>query len=177
MKKGKVFSKGQAVLVLMVIALGAAVWLNMKFTSNEKYLGEAKYVSNNKSKAALTAAKTDASTSDYFKTATEEREKNINEIKEFVDEILNSEKLSEKDKQSIEEKISDISHRLEQEKKIETLLKAKDFEKALAVTGNNNITVVVKSEGLTTAQTLQIQDIVMSESEIPLGNIKIITVK
>ena len=44
MKKGKVFTKSQAILVIMVLCLGAAVWLNMKFSSGEKYLGEATYV-------------------------------------------------------------------------------------------------------------------------------------
>ena len=36
MKKGKVFGKHHVVLALMLLALGGAVWLNMKFSSNEK---------------------------------------------------------------------------------------------------------------------------------------------
>ena len=55
--------------------------------------------------------------------------------------------------------------------------KAKGFEKTVAVIGDNNVSVIVKSDGLTTAQTLQIQDIITSETKIPLGNIKIVAVK
>ena len=42
MKKGKVLGKGQIAVGIMVIALGAAVWLNTKYLpSSSKYLGEA----------------------------------------------------------------------------------------------------------------------------------------
>ena len=46
MKKGKVFGKSQIVVAVMLLALGGAIWLNMKYTpSSGKYLGEASYVS------------------------------------------------------------------------------------------------------------------------------------
>ena len=46
MKKGKVFGKSQIAVTVMVLALAAAVWLNMKYTpTSGKYLGEASYVS------------------------------------------------------------------------------------------------------------------------------------
>ena len=64
----------------------------------------------------------------------------------------------------------------EKESNIETLLKAKGFDKALAVIGDSGISIIVKSEGLTSAQTLQIQDIVTSETDISLNNIKIIPI-
>ena len=66
---------------------------------------------------------------------------------------------------------------MESESNIEALLKAKGFEKSLAVISDTGISVVVKSEGLTSAQTLQIQDIITSETNIPLSNIKIVPVK
>ena len=47
MKKGKVFGKSQIAVTAMVLALAAAIWLNMKYTpSSGKYLGEASYVNN-----------------------------------------------------------------------------------------------------------------------------------
>ena len=75
MKKGKVFTKNQAVLALMVLCLGAAVWLNMKFSSTEKYLGEATYVSSSskESGTVATSAGTKEKDTDYFKTAKTER--------------------------------------------------------------------------------------------------------
>jgi stage III sporulation protein AH len=177
MKKGKVFSKGQAVAVLMIIALGGAVWVNMKFSSSEKYLGEAKYVSNNSSSAVQTSAKADSSETDYFKAAKKEREDAIKEAQDVIKETLDSDKLTDKDKEKIVSLSSSLASRIEQANNIETLLKAKGFNKAVAVIGTETVNIVVKSDGLTTAQTLQIQDIVTNESGISLENIKIVPVK
>ncbi len=178
MKKGKVFSKGQAVALLMVVALGGAVWLNMKFSSSKKYLGEAKYVSNNSSSAAVeTSASVKTSDTDYFKAAVESRNKALKEAQETVKETLTSENLTDKDKENAVNVTKEMAQHIEQANNIETLLKAKGFSKAVAVISPGGANIVVKSDGLTTAQTLQIQDIVTSESGISLESIKIVTVK
>ncbi len=177
MKKGKVVGKTQIALALMAMALGAAVWLNMNF-SNEKYLGEAKYVDNSASgESVQTSAKPDNSDSDRFEQAKKERKEAYEKAEEKVETLLDSEKLSDTDKQAALNVIKDLAMRIERESNIETLLKAKGFEKAVAVIGDNNITVLVSSDGITTAQTMQIQDIVTSETGISLGNIKIVAVK
>jgi len=179
MKKGKVFGKNQVVITLMVLALGAAVWLNMKFSSTEKYLGEAKYVSSVTSgsgEAVQTAAKVE-NKEDYFSTARKQREKALKEAQEMAEESLKSASASDDERQKALESINAFSARIEKSNNIETLLKAKGFKEAVVVIGDSDINVIVKSEGITTAQTLQIQDIVTSQTEIPLGNIKIVTIK
>ncbi len=185
MKKVKIFTKGQALLVLMVIALGAAVWLNMKFTSKEKYLGEASYVSQTSSaKTVQTSAKaqqnskaSSESTSDYFTAARKNRETALKNAQKQIDEMLDNDKLTEADKQQAVKIAGEIAKRIERENNIETLLNAKGFNKCVAVMGDDNITVVVSSNGLTTAQTMQIQDVITSQTQIGLANIKIITSK
>lgn len=179
MKKGKVFTKNQAVLALMVLCLGAAVWLNMKFSSSEKYLGEATYVSSNATGSETVATSADATEADtdYFKTAKKERESALKEAQELVEETLKSADVSDEERKDAISVTKNLALRIEQEDNIENLLIAKGFETAVAVIGDKDINVVVKAEGLTTAQTLQIQDIVTSQTEIPLSNIKIVTVK
>lgn len=174
MKKGKVLGKAQLALVLMVMALGVAVWLNMKFSS-EKYLGQAAYVGNNQEGESVPTSA--GAQKDSFLEAKDEREKTHDEIKDMVSNTLNSEKLSDEDKAQAVKKVEQLADRIEKESNIETLLKAKGFEKAVAVIGDNSVSVVVKSDGLTTTQTLQIQDIIVAQTSIPLGNIKIIAVK
>ena len=176
MKKGKVFGKSQVIAFLMVICLGGAVWLNMKFSSKEKYLGETSYVNKSTSKAVATSAKVTGE-SDYFSEAKESREKALSEAEETVKETLKSDKLTDDDKKSVTEKVRQIVERIEGANNIETLIKAKGFKNAVAVINDKGISVVVKSDGLTTAQTLQIQEIVTSETGINLGDIKIVTVK
>lgn len=179
MKKGKVLGKGQVTVAVMLVALGAAIWLNAKYLpSDTKYLGEASYVSNNKEQEAVqTSAKSEVKGEDYFAQAKSEREKARKEACETIEETLKDEKLTEEDKKSALAKIEEIAARVENESNIETLLRAKGFEKALAVMTDTGITIVVKSDGLTSAQTLQIQDIVTEQTTITLENIKIIPVK
>ena len=99
MKKGKVFGKSQIAVTAMVLALAAAIWLNMKYSSSSKYLGQATYVngSSSQSSAVETSAKAKEST-DYFTEVKKEREKTQSEIEETVKETLKSEKLTDEDK-------------------------------------------------------------------------------
>jgi len=175
MKKGKVISKGHIALAVMIVALGAAVWLNMRFSS-EKYLGEATYVDNSEGSAVATGAEVEEQ-EDYFVSAKKERENARKEAQELIEETLKSSKLTETDKQKALEATKDMATRIENESNIETLLKAKGFKEAVAVISEKNVNIVVKTSGLTTDQTLQIQDIVTDETKIPLSNIKIVTVK
>ncbi len=178
MKKGKVFGKGQITVAVMLLALGAAIWLNTKYLPSEtKYLGEASYVSGtaDEKDAVETAAKAEAK-ADYFETAKKDRETARKKAAEQIEELLDNKKLSDEDKAAALKKIEAIGDATKKENNIETLLKAKGFDKAVAVIGDGSISVVVKSEGLTSVQTMQIQDIVTGESDIPLNNIKIIPV-
>jgi len=161
-----------------VVALAAAVWLNTKYMpSSTKYLGEASYVSNTEKEdnAVETSAKAEAE-EDYFTTAKKEREAARNDACETIEETLKSDNLTEKDKASALAKIEEIGACMEIESNVETLLKAKGFEKALVIISDGGVSVVVSSKGLTSAQTLQIQDIVTSETGTDLNNIKIIPV-
>ncbi len=177
MKKGKVLGKSQITVALMVLALGGAIWLNTKYLpSDTKYLGEASYVSYSSGQAVETGAKAENS-ADYFQASRKERKSTREEAIEFIEETLDNDKLKESDKKSAVAKAEEIATRMEHEANIETLLKAKGFSDAVAVINDTGISVVVKSDGLTSGQTLQIQDIISGETDIPLSNIKIIPVK
>ncbi len=176
MKKGKVFTKGHLTVAVMVVALGAAIWLNSKYLpSSTKYLGEVSYVSTSSDKASVeTSAKVET---DYFTTAKADREKQRKKAIETIEETLKSDNLKDEDKKSALKKIEKISDDMQMESNIESLLKAKGFEKTLAIISDEEIDIVVSSDGLTTANTLQIQDIVTSQTKIDLSKIKIIPIK
>ncbi len=176
MKKGKVLTKGHLTVAVMVIALGAAIWLNSKYLpSSTKYLGESTYVSTSSDEQSVqTSAKVET---DYFTTAKSDRDKTRKKAIETVEETLKSEKLKDEDKKSALAKIEKISSDMQQESNIESLLKAKGFEKTLAIISDQEINIVISSDGLTTANTLQIQDIVTSQTKIDLSKIKIIPIK
>ncbi len=177
--KGKVLGKNQVVLALMVLALGGAIWLNMKFSSTEKYLGEATYVSDDtelSAEAIQTAGKAEQS-EDYFETAKKDRQKALDEAQETAEETLKSADISDAEREKALSTVKQFATRIENANNIEALLKAKGFAKAVVIIGESDVSVVVKSEGITTAQTLQIQDVITSQTKISLSNIKIVTVK
>ena len=179
MKKGKVFGKRHVVLTLMVFALGAAIWLNMKFSSSEKYLGQATLVNDDEiatGEVIQTSAKVEAD-EDYFATAKKDRQKALDEAQEMVEETLKSASVTDAERETALKSVNTFASRIEKANNIETLIKAKGFEKAVVIIGDSDVSVVVKSEGLTTTQTLQIQDIITSYTEVALSNIKIVTIK
>lgn len=176
MKKGKVFSKVHITMLIMALALGAAVWLNMRFSSS-KYLGEATYVDSQTESSAVQTSAAAKQETDRFKEAISEREEAYKKAEELVRDTLDSEQLSNDDKEQALATVSKLAERIEKESNIETLLKAKGFDNTVAVIGDNSITVLVSSDGVTTAQSMQIQDIVTDETGISLGNIKIVAVK
>lgn len=179
MKKGKVLGKGQIAVFVMVLALAASVWLNVKYSGNTKYLGDVTYVSNKNKKAETveTSAKVKESSSDYFEEALKEREESYEKAEEAVKDALKSANLTEGEKQKSTETLNKLSNRIASEQNIESLLKAKGFKKALAILNDSSANIVVSGSELSNEQTLKIQDIVTNETDIPVSKIKIVTVK
>lgn len=185
MKKSKIIGKRQILFGLMVFALAGAVLLNMKFSSensqlgidngsSSKTLGETTYVNaTNKDDEVVTTS----ANADYFETAKSDRTKSREETMGKIKETIANVKVTEQEKQDAIKKLSEISDRSEAENSIETLIKAKGFEKVLAVISDDSINIVVKADKLSVAQSAQIQDIVTSQVKIDLQKIKIITVK
>ena len=75
------------------------------------------------------------------------------------------------------EKLTSAAKAITQEADIETELKAKGFDEVLAMINDQNATIIVRSDGLSSSDTLKIQDAVVQKADIKLENIKIITVK
>lgn len=175
MKKGKVLSKGHFALVVMVLILGAAVWLNMKYSEKTaKYMGETTLVSEETQQdAAMVGAKPQE---DYFLKAKNDREKAYEEAEESIKEAINSAGNNEKAVTAATEQAARLAKRKTDEVAIENLLTAKGFNKTLAVIGDSDVTVVVDKGEITRQDTVQIQDVVMAQCNISVANIKIISV-
>ena len=183
MKKSTIIGKKQLLTLTMVIALGAAVWLNVKFSTNgtefsgtssipDADLGNTKYVAN------TAVVEKDSDENDYFTSARKERENSREEQIDIIKEVLGNTKSTDNDKKQSKELIAKVVERIEQENSIETLIKAKGFKDAIAVVSDETCNVVVKkSKELTDSEMVQIIDIVSGATKINLENIKIVNVK
>ncbi len=175
MKRGKVLGKGQLLLAVMVVALGAAVWFNMKYSPKKeetKYLGEAEFVDNVSGEAQAVGGKVD-----YFESARKERDDAFADAATTLENAIKTAGGNNDTVKNATDKAASIASRKTAEANIESLLKAKGFSEVLAVIGDNDINVIVKAESLTAAQSLQIQDIATAQSGYTADKIKILTVQ
>ena len=183
----KIFGKKQVLLATLIVALGVAVYLNYYFsvkspavetggnasTVSRDALGDAQYV--NGSSTSLPGEESDPN--DYFTAARGNREAAREEALELIKEMMNDVKATDEIKNQALAKTEAIAAAIEQESKIESLIKAKGFEDCVVYIEGENCNVVVKAESLQPQQTLQITEIVTAQSKIVAQNIKISNVK
>ena len=185
------FGKKQVLLATLAVALGLAVYLNYYFAQQELpskpagnstgtttkvtggNLGDSQYVSGSTTIPGEDANTTDTAETPYFKQARASREAARAESLEMLQELANDVKSSQAVIDDATKKILAVAGAVEQESKIESLVKAKGFADCVAYIEGENCNVVVLSEGLTAAQTLQITEIVTAQSAVKSENIKI----
>ncbi len=184
MKSKKIFGKKHIIMAALVVALGAAVWLNMEYSSlsggfvqtgtgssADKNLGDTKYVMTE------SVSEVSDSETDYFEESRTSRKKARNESLAILEETVKSASADENAVAEATEKITQIAANVEKESAIETLIKSKGFEDVVVIIGENSVNVIVKSDKLLESQILQIQDAVTSQTEISLEKIKIVNRK
>ena len=91
--------------------------------------------------------------------------------------IVNNENADDQSRLEAADKINGYAVRSEQEKAIENQIIAKGFEDCIVFVGEDNACVVVKTDGLTSAQAAQILDIIASATHLNSNVIKIIEMK
>lgn len=175
--------KKQIVLAVMVLLLGAAVYLNYYVastpptttdtqasttTTGTSALGESQFVNN------TTAAPTQA---DSFSRARAEREDAREKALEILQDTLQDAGLSEAQKNEALVSAAAVAKGVEQESTVENLVKAKGFEECVAYVAQEYCHVIVKAPSLTEAQTLQIAQIVIAQTDVPSTNINIMAVE
>ena len=191
--------KRQLVLASLVVALGAAVYLNWVFqgegpliatdtlTSGAE-LGAAQLVngkgssstpetsssaSSTSSKAVETAAKVD----EYFTEAKLSRQKAWDGSVEMLQKVLQDASTNDTVKKESLEKAAEIAQNIVQESNIESLIKAKGFSDCVVFLQNSECSVVVRSDGLLPNEAIAIKDIIGGQSGVAYDKIKIVEAK
>lgn len=194
------FGKKQVMLATLAIALGLAVYLNYYFAGQELSpdksagtsnatkttaptggnLGDSQYV-NASTTTPDGEETTDTTTAPadelaYFRDARANRESAREESLEMLRELANDVKSSQAVIDEATQKIVAVAQAVEQESKIESLVKAKGFADCVAYIEGENCNIVVQADGLSAAQTLQITEIITAQSSVSTENIKITAV-
>lgn len=183
--------KRQLVLAALIVALGAAVYLNWQFSGNQlqatdavnsaRTLGEAQLVSNSSKTASSKSSTSDSSvavqtgvTSDtYFTQAQLSRRQAKDSAVDMLTKIVADTKQGDTARKEAVDKAAVIAQNMVKESNIENLIKAKGFADCLVFIQNGECSVVVKSKDTAQSAAIVIKDIVAGQSGISYDKIKI----
>ncbi|MBQ4071527.1 MAG: SpoIIIAH-like family protein [Clostridia bacterium] len=165
-----------AVLVLAVLVIGLAVYLNYRWFYDP--VGSLGYgennMENNYSDSTETGADGSGSENDYFSAAALSREQQRDEAIDVLKLVTENADATEEAKAEAAAAISKIAVDMQNEANIETLVKAKGFEECVAVISEGAVSVIVKAESLQANEAAQILAIAYETTGISPENISII---
>lgn len=108
---------------------------------------------------------------DYFVNYRLQREASRQEAKEMLAPLLDSN--VENTKEEAQEKWLQLTHKIEKEEQIESLLKISGIQDAIADLGNNEIAVMVYAPSLNSEEIKLIQDVVLRVTNMSKDQIRI----
>ncbi len=191
MKKG--FGKKQLMTLALVVALGAAVYLNYYFTqdvpltqgeqgvvndTSDEQLGDALYVGAQTQDAPQKDEQpqdTQAEAENYFASARESRTAAREESVRLLEEVFDSAQSTADEKAAATAKATAIADHILQESNIENLIVAKGFADCVVFIHDDACRVVVDTAQLQPMESVQIMEIVLSQSDIVADNVQIVT--
>jgi stage III sporulation protein AH len=186
--------KRQLVLAALIVALGAAVYLNWQFTGNNQLmatnavtstsgreLGEAQLVDGSavsgapkSSTSSASAVQTSVSADTYFSEARLSRQKARDASVELLEKVLADTKSNDAAKKEAVAQAAVIAQNTLKETNIENLIKAKGFSDCVAFLQNSECSVVVRITDSSQNNAIVIKDIVAGQAGISYDKIKII---
>ena len=176
-------------------ALGLAVYLNYYMTTDpalsagtemssptdeeEPHLGDATFVgagvSDPHTEGETTPPPED--TRNYFEKARDNRLAAREEALSILQEVLDSATASAADKKSATDRATAIAQNVLQESNIESLIEAKGFADSVVYIDGENCSVVVQTEELSPQESVQIMEIVLSQSSVKADKVQIMVNK
>lgn len=177
------FGKRQIVLASLVLALGAAVYLNWQFAGNSQLpvgdtssttseLGAAQLV-NNTYVETVNDNLPQGSGKDVLAQARLTRQTARDQAIELLDTVLANVESDTDAKQAAVEQASVIAQNILKETNVENVLQAKEYSETVATITDTDCTVMVAGE-VKEGDTLIIQEVVMEQTGFPVDKIKII---
>lgn len=162
------FKKTSWLILGLSLVVAAAVFVNWQFVKNET-------AKTNENEGKTLGEETYVSTKDtYFDNARYTREQSRNEAISVLKTIVDNENADSETRLEASEDITKYAKRSEAEVAIENQIKAKGFSECIVFLGEDNASVVVRTDGLQQAQAAQITDLVVAETGFSASVVKII---
>lgn len=169
----KKFGRRNLAIVLSVLVIGGAVWLNIAL-----FTGGSVKTNANSGNLPSTDSYVDGETDEidtFFASAQVERKRSRDEAIEVLQLVVENPEALDESKSIAMAEINKIAATIDSESRIESLVMAKGFEKCIAVISDSGCNVIVKTDSaLLPNQVAQIQEIVYEQANILPANVKII---
>ena len=184
-----VFGKKKWATLALVGALGLAVYLNYYLTTEptlsagtdvsapeqEEHLGDATFVGTGVSDPSEESTVPQEDSGNYFDKARENRTAAREEALSILQEVLDNAGASAEDKKNATQQAALIAENVLQESKIENLILAKGFADSVVHIDGDTCSVVVQSVDLQQQESLQIMEIVVSQSDVAVDKVQILS--
>lgn len=170
--KHKWFNRSTVTLAALVVLLGALLCTR----ALTKDLSPTVMLNDTLASASALDAQQVTSTGDFFKDFRAQRETARADEIALLDTIINRENAPKESITEADARKIELTYYTEQERAIEKLLVAKGFEDVAAFVQDGMVSIVVKQEKLSDADTAKILELAMRQTEQEAGNIKIIPV-
>lgn len=190
--KKHLVAAGLALVLAVGLYANFAIGSNVssKSTSGDNY-GDTRLVSNENDNTSKSSDKKDSdivsasantekvadSSEEYFAKARIDKQASREEAKETLKSIYGGGDMTKDKLAVVAQDAQQLTNLMEAENKIETTLKAQGFEDVLCYLSDNSANIIVKSQGLDTAQAAQIKSALLAEVEVAGENITIVEVQ
>lgn len=190
--KKHLVAAGLALVLAVGLYANFAIGSNVsgKSTSGDNY-GDTRLVSNENDNTSRSSGKKDSdivsasantekvtdSSEEYFAKARIDKQASREEAKETLKSIYGGGDMTKDELAVVAQDAQQLTDLMEAENKIETTLKAQGFEDVLCYLSDNSANIIVKSQGLDTAQAAQIKSALLAEVEVAGENITIVEVQ
>ena len=182
----RVLGKKKWAALALVGVLGLAVYLNYYLTTDptlsagvgtsapeeDAHLGDATFVGTGVSQPGGQTLAED--TRNYFDKARDNRTAAREEALSILQEVLDNASASAEDKKTATDQAAAIAENVLQESKIENLILAKGFPDSVVHIDGDACSVVVQSTDLQQQESLQIMEIVVSQSDVAAEKVQIL---
>lgn len=116
-------------------------------------------------------------TTNFFTTYKADRQSTQEQEKMYLEAIINNANSSNEAKANAEAELLSMTKYMSLQTKLEGLISAKGFAEVVVSASENNVSVIVQSQELSSNEVAQIVEVVQTNSDYGIENIKIIPVE
>lgn len=184
-----VLKKKEVVATALVVLIGVAGYLNWSYQDTirvtdggsyleeVKKLGEAEYVSTDKTDVSEEEAEETAAEASYFTEAKLSKDNSRSKALEILNQTATNESFDNEVRKQAQNKIVMIAENTEKEAIIENVARAKGYKDISVYIDGENVEIIVKKKDFSAQDVKTLKEIVTSELSTSAKNIKIIESK